>query len=148
MVRVVLHTALYATLAVALPWFVFVPIAVALAAADVAWTGHRISRRYQSVLDDLHSVHGESIGRFSDIQGSAIEEGIFRAFRELATGLQSHLVTGIGAVVLNVLHLPRDAAPLVAPGELTVTEVDLLRADRERARLSGETRGDPGREDV
>ena len=89
--RLLLHIGLYAVLfaalAWALPWYLFVPIAVILALANVWNESRQVSRKYQSILDGISSLHGEALD-ISRIKPSEVDETIYKAFKEVATELE------------------------------------------------------------
>jgi len=88
LVNIVLFAVLYAVLAVVLPWFVFVPVAVVVMTLHVYYEAIHASKRYQGLLDEVHTVHGESVGPVARISAGAIDETVYNAFKELVSELE------------------------------------------------------------
>ncbi len=88
MFRVALHAVLYALLAITVPWFLFVPIAIVLAVGDLVYEMRRVSRRYQDVLERLRGPRGELVGNIRDIGTGETDTDIYRAFTELVNEIE------------------------------------------------------------
>ncbi len=87
-ILIVLYAVLYAALARALPWYLFVPVGVALAVIHAWVEARHAGERYQSILDSVRRVHGEVLGDISRIDPSDVDRAIYKAFKELATELE------------------------------------------------------------
>lgn len=85
---IVLYAVLYAALAKALPWYLFVPVGVALAVIHAWVEARHAGERYQAIVDSVRRVHGEVLGDISRIDPADIDRAIYKAFKEMATELE------------------------------------------------------------
>jgi len=86
--HIALYAVLYSLLAAALPLVVFVPVAVGIATLHVFIESRHVSKKYQSILDGVRSIHGETVEDITRIRPGEIDETIYKSFKELATELE------------------------------------------------------------
>lgn len=88
LLHLLLYVALYAVMAILLPWYAFVPIAILIAYLDVHYESRRMGRKYQSILDSIQSIQGEPIGKVSKIDPEHLDQTIYRTFKEVVAELE------------------------------------------------------------
>jgi len=87
-IQALIYAVGFALLARILPWYVFVPIAVVLAAVHLGIEARTVSRRYQTVIDNIRGAHGDVLAGAGHIDPRRADEGIYKAFKELVTELE------------------------------------------------------------
>lgn len=86
--HIALYTTLFAFLAALLPILVFVPLAIAIVSTHIYVEARHVRRKYQSILDGIRGIHGESVRDITRIRTSEVDETIYKSFKELATELE------------------------------------------------------------
>jgi len=84
----VLYALLFALLARALPWYFFIPVAIVLAAVHLTVESRSVSRRYQTIVDNIRGAHGDVLTGVGHIDPQRADEGIYKTFKELVTELE------------------------------------------------------------
>jgi PAS domain S-box-containing protein len=87
-VGVPIATTVVALLALALPWWAFIPSATAVVWLYVWLESRRVRSRYRAVVESIRKIHGDAIGDFGHVRAGDVDEAIYKALKEVATALE------------------------------------------------------------
>jgi len=85
---VILAAIAFALLARFLPFWVFMPLAIFVVLMYVGVETRRVRDRYQSVLDGIRKIHGESVGDLGQVRIGDVDAAVYKALKEVATALE------------------------------------------------------------
>ena len=88
LVVVAILAALLALLALIMPWWALIPLAVLASSAYVTRESIWVRNRYESVLEGIRKIHGDAIGELSHVRPGDVDAAVYKALKEIATELE------------------------------------------------------------